>query len=544
MTEATTSLLNTRTPNIRDRRDRRWFWQDNALVEDYARILGIYAVGVYMVLAERAYNQTQRAEVSGGVIAELLGVGRSSVTEALFALELHEIIDIQEQYDNETRQQLASVYTLLSVENWKLEPTPEREKYVNARREAEKARRTTPKDKPKRVTRRKKAEVSTDATAPKQGIPPEIIPPSTTPKKRGYAVTRHTLSSGAAYPLVSPGKGIPPDTDKYNQDVIQDEKQDNNKQPLAARMSVADESSIELELAPSAREQSGETTQGSLTQTLLDFAQTREIKIAPTEIDLLLSRWPAAKLRDDQLADALMRDYEIYGLDKPADEAIARQAAKTDPERLRWFLCAWSGFDEAYDDYHEKTKNRWTKTACFFKKWRTAQPPATWLERELANLRHETLRDAEKAADADAKTFWETLKSEQKRALDKEVVAVLDEESGGEKLSANADARAAKRRELLLDGETRAWLAGLGNGASAALEGRAGPPGHAAAPPPRRPLQLTIELYVGPILEEVRRGQLTVAELEDARPELLLDHEWRAVAEEVEKRARAERLVA
>lgn len=533
MTEATTSLLNQRTHNIRDKRDRRWFWTDNAMIEDYARALGIYAVGVYMVLCERAYNQTQRAEVSGGVIADLLGVGRSSVTEALFVLELHEIIDIQEQYDDATRQQLPSVYTLLSVENWRLEPTPEREEFVNARRETEKLKRTTPKEKPKRVTRRKKSEPESEHEEPKQGMPSENIPPSTAPKKRGYATTRHRVSSGAAYPMPSDGKAIPPDTDKYKQDDIQDVNPNINNQP-SAEMSVADENFSNSDLAPLARTPEIETGQQSVREKLLDFISVRNIKAKSNEIDALLQKWPAANLTDDELVSALIGDYEIYSLDKPADENIARAAVKADAERLRWFMCVWPGFEEASDAYHERTNHRWTKAQCFWKRWKTAQPPATWLEGELGQLRGAAAREAATERDREAKAFWASLSPEQKRRFDIETLDVLNETGGGQHFAKSSDEFAFKRQELLLDPNARDWITGVPLQQSSTSEQHGD-----GAPSPIAPSGMNLEIFIGPILAEIREGLLALEDIDERRVKLLEDDEWEEV-----KTAVAERLAA
>lgn len=597
MTEATTSLLNQRTSNIRDKRDRRWFWTDNALIEDYGRTLGIYAVGVYMVLCERAYNQTQRSEVSGGVIAELLGIGRTSVTEALFVLELHQLIDIQEQYDSETRQQLPSVYTLLAVEDWRIEPTPEREKFINARREMEKLKRTTPKDKPKRTTRRKNSEaelnsdLKTETTSElktdleikvatndndqevKQGMPCGGIPPLKGIKRRGYAATRHTLCSGAAYPMPPDGKGMPPGTDKYKQDVIQDVIQDNNKQSLATEMSVADEKFSISNLAPLAHTQEVAVTleaprtkisefenpHQSVKTKLIDFIDKRMIKASTQEIDALLEKWPAAKLSDGELVGALISDYELYELDKPADENIARGALKTDAARLRWFMCVWPGFEEAGSAYHQRTNHRWTKAQCFWKRWKTAQPPAEWLEGELAQLRAEKAHSKNEAAKAEAKAVWETLSASQKRELDKEVRILLDQNSYGEQLSADADHRAAKRQELLLDPETMTWLRGTPLSlpqnrrdveVKAELDGKlelsAGVDrgtGHEVETDNdvflRGAHQLNLEIYIGPIVAEIRNGVLDFEDVDERRATLLEDDEWERV-----KVAVTDRLVA
>ena len=626
--QAEQSLLHThaahklRTPNIRDKRDRRWFWVDNALMEDYASIIGIYAVGVYMMLSQRSYNQNQQSQVSGTVISDKLDVGRTTVTQALAVLEMHQLIDIEEQYDEETRQQLTSIYTLLSIDEWLLEPTPERKEFVNARRQAGIAKRTKPKKKQTRSARRQNSapedalngDLDGDTSAAaglRGGVPSGNTPPSLSPRSRRYNVTGHTICLRTPY-------DTPPGVNKYKeQDVEQDVEQDNNKQAQAQNSRfVADESSVELDLAPAAQastrvtinqnraetptvepasqkraetvtvettEQNtkktvtAETIEQDLKKTLAQFAERRNIKATPDELDAIMQEWPAARLSDDQLAPALMGDYECFGLDKPAEARFARAAAAKNPARLRWFMCAWPGFEEASDDYHERTKHKWSKTRCFFNKWEELEPPSSWLQGELAALRGAVARQQREARTKEAKANLEGLTARQKDRLRKETLDILNEDAGNEYFTQSSDEFFYKRQQLLLDKDALQWLDDIEKAeAKAEAEAKAKAEAKAEAARARtlfsegdeapltasfnedddeaplaaslseddeddefewvKPDQINVELYANPILAAIRAGSLRFADIDQQRAVLLEEEEWQRVKAVVEQR--------
>ena len=100
--------------SVRDKREKNWFWANNILLDEFASVLGAYAVFVYVYLCRRADNNSHMARVSGGVISDSLGIGRSTVTDATTKLEMHELVDIEER-DDEDGAQGANRYTLLPV---------------------------------------------------------------------------------------------------------------------------------------------------------------------------------------------------------------------------------------------------------------------------------------------------------------------------------------------------------------------------------------------------------------------------------------------
>ena len=79
------------TFEVRDAREKGWYYIDDKFLNGYARFLGIYAVGVYSSLCRHA-NKEQMAWPSISKIAEELGCGRNSILEGIKRLEFWHII--------------------------------------------------------------------------------------------------------------------------------------------------------------------------------------------------------------------------------------------------------------------------------------------------------------------------------------------------------------------------------------------------------------------------------------------------------------------
>lgn len=141
---------------------------------------------------------------------------------------------------------------------------------------------------------------------------------------------------------------------------------------------------------------------------LLDFAQTREIEISSKQADTIIATWPVASIATEVgLLDALTSKVKKWSLDEPLAENWARTNVQNDPARLRWLLCVWPGFTQSRDDY--KGRGDKTKTACFVHAFKTCgQPPASWLENELASLRQRegAAKKAEEAARRNEFKAW------------------------------------------------------------------------------------------------------------------------------------------
>jgi DNA-binding Lrp family transcriptional regulator len=117
---------------VRDNRSRDWFYLDNELLEVFGgkskddKGLGINAIGVYMVLAKHANNDTQQCKPSYQTIATLLGVSRNTVISAIKTLEKAQIISVGQRTINDNEKlHTTNIYTLLNIKVAKPIPTSE-----------------------------------------------------------------------------------------------------------------------------------------------------------------------------------------------------------------------------------------------------------------------------------------------------------------------------------------------------------------------------------------------------------------------------------
>ena len=76
---------------IRDQRDRGWYWSNNEFLNGYVRFIGVYANGVYNSLCRHA-DKKQKCWPSIETICEELGIGKNSVVESIKRLEFWQII--------------------------------------------------------------------------------------------------------------------------------------------------------------------------------------------------------------------------------------------------------------------------------------------------------------------------------------------------------------------------------------------------------------------------------------------------------------------
>lgn len=108
---------------IRDNRQKEWFWLDNEYLNGYARFLGPVGTAVYISLCRHADNKTQTCFPSMELIAEENGIGsRNTVSKAISSLEEWNIIKIEKNYNKKTKQRENNVYTLLAKSEWKPKP--------------------------------------------------------------------------------------------------------------------------------------------------------------------------------------------------------------------------------------------------------------------------------------------------------------------------------------------------------------------------------------------------------------------------------------
>lgn len=288
---------------------------------------------------------------------------------------------------------------------------------------------------------------------------------------------------------------------------------------------------------------------------LLEFAAARGISLSDADATALVATWPAASLADGQLLGALTDNFEKYGLDKPVDNPARHPKLRgLDPARLRWFLCVWRAFDESRDEFHEKTGHKWNKTQCFLNKVADSQPPATWLEGALRQLRTEQAKAIEERETGEARAYFEALPAALKKRLTDDALADLQERKPAEFFNARSPEVLAHRLKMLRDPETRAWLEELKATsrneakrtlAQAFAQAEAKAHVNGAAPkneadeagfdesPPQEVEQTRFTAFVSAILRDINAGVLALADVDDARPQILEDAEWREVKNQV-----------
>lgn len=111
---------------IRDSRSKDWFYLDNEILEVFGgkgkgegeQGIGIHALGVYMVLAKHANNDTQQCKPSYQTIATILGVSRNTVITAIKTLEKAGIISVEQRTSTENKKvHTTNIYTLRNIKS-------------------------------------------------------------------------------------------------------------------------------------------------------------------------------------------------------------------------------------------------------------------------------------------------------------------------------------------------------------------------------------------------------------------------------------------
>lgn len=107
---------------IRDNRQKDWFWLDNEYLNGYAKHLGVYCSAVYISLCRHADNKTQSCYPSMKLIAEENGMSVKTVERATKTLEEWGIVSIK-RTKKEDGTQANNLYTLTAKSLWKKKPT-------------------------------------------------------------------------------------------------------------------------------------------------------------------------------------------------------------------------------------------------------------------------------------------------------------------------------------------------------------------------------------------------------------------------------------
>lgn len=102
---------------IIDKRNKEKFMVDDLYLNGYAKMCGIYATGVYMILCRHA-SKDQECFPSKKRIAERLAISERSVYNAIQELKKHRIIDIIQERRREDGTYKSTIYILLDKSEW------------------------------------------------------------------------------------------------------------------------------------------------------------------------------------------------------------------------------------------------------------------------------------------------------------------------------------------------------------------------------------------------------------------------------------------
>lgn len=108
---------------IRDLRKKDQYKIDDAYLNGYARLCGIYATAVYNSLSRHANFYTQESFPSIEKISEQHNISKPSVIKGIKELEKWGIVKIIKEKDEKTKRQLTNVYILADKTEWIEKPT-------------------------------------------------------------------------------------------------------------------------------------------------------------------------------------------------------------------------------------------------------------------------------------------------------------------------------------------------------------------------------------------------------------------------------------
>jgi hypothetical protein len=106
---------------VRDMRRKDKFQVDDAYLNGYARLCGIFATGVYVSLCRHANFHTQECWPAVETIKSELNIAKNSVTRGISALQEWGIISVIRERDEKGRKRV-NVYILIDKSEWKPKP--------------------------------------------------------------------------------------------------------------------------------------------------------------------------------------------------------------------------------------------------------------------------------------------------------------------------------------------------------------------------------------------------------------------------------------
>lgn len=107
---------------IRDHRNKQWFWVDDEYLNGYARLLRPNSTLVYLALCRHA-NKDQQSWPSYDLLMEKLGLARATISNAIKELEEWGIIKVERSRNEQTKRQNPNIYILLDKRSWKPKPS-------------------------------------------------------------------------------------------------------------------------------------------------------------------------------------------------------------------------------------------------------------------------------------------------------------------------------------------------------------------------------------------------------------------------------------
>ena len=90
-------------------KDGNFHWANNAILDDYGRLLGSDALAVYYALCRFANNRTQRCWPSIPKIQEKIGLSRPTIIKALRKLENLRLVQIERTLGGNNHYRLLAV---------------------------------------------------------------------------------------------------------------------------------------------------------------------------------------------------------------------------------------------------------------------------------------------------------------------------------------------------------------------------------------------------------------------------------------------------
>lgn len=101
---------------VRDRRDKGWFYMDNEYLNGYAKYFGAIGTAVYLSLCRHA-DAEQKCFPSQQLMAKELNVTTKTIRKYLNLLVKHRLISVK-KHKNEESRQMNNVYFLLKRTYW------------------------------------------------------------------------------------------------------------------------------------------------------------------------------------------------------------------------------------------------------------------------------------------------------------------------------------------------------------------------------------------------------------------------------------------